>query len=271
MASSSLRPSNLMSTSTTFTNPLCSSSRPSGCHFQPKHPFQKFTVSPLDPFKPPQSGLSDRVSWTWNVLLAAPLMFFFLIPSNLVILSATTLFLQCDCIWTTQRLCPRHRHLHLSFDSCSYFVSCTSHLTLCTFGLKESLTLKWKQKSTLMHSLHLRVSYLVGDSESCSQADVLVDAAAPFWLTHPTYRSQTWYTHTETQVWTLLLSKSSRCTGCKAQFIVFNELNPKTFTVYIDNQWQHLGIMFVLIFNTVTIIAVRRSKCFNLMNYRIYN
>lgn len=39
-----------------------------------------------------------------------------------------------------------------------------------------------------------RVSYLMGDSKSCSQTNVLIDAAASLWLTHPSYRSQTCYT-----------------------------------------------------------------------------
>lgn len=37
--------------------------------------------------------------------------------------------------------------------------------------------------------VHARVSELMGDGERCPQADVLIDAAASLWLTHPSYRS----------------------------------------------------------------------------------
>lgn len=35
----------------------------------------------------------------------------------------------------------------------------------------------------------LRVSYLVGDGEGCGQPDILIDTAAPLWLTHPPHGS----------------------------------------------------------------------------------
>lgn len=44
---------------------------------------------------------------------------------------------------------------------------------------------------------HSRVSYLMGDSEGCSQANVLIDTTAPLGFTHSSYRSQTWQTQTD--------------------------------------------------------------------------
>lgn len=40
--------------------------------------------------------------------------------------------------------------------------------------------------------LHSRVADLVGDGEGGGQADVLVDAAAPLPLAHPTHGGQAW-------------------------------------------------------------------------------
>lgn len=55
--------------------------------------------------------------------------------------------------------------------------------------------------SVCVFVFHSRVSYLMGDSKSCSQANVLIDAAASLRLTHPSYRSQTCQTHTQMSVY----------------------------------------------------------------------
>lgn len=57
-----------------------------------------------------------------------------------------------------------------------------------THGITLNTSLKLY---TFSFPCSLRVSYLVGDGESRSQANVLVDAAAPLRLTHPPNRSQT--------------------------------------------------------------------------------
>lgn len=70
--------------------------------------------------------------------------------------------------------------------------------TFFSFSLEKCQTThtaqRWQECVCVCHS---RVSYLMGDSEGCSQANVLIDTTAPLGFTHSSYRSQTWQTQTD--------------------------------------------------------------------------